>query len=327
MRTWGSIALLVTLLAQLAACGGAPPKPLPAPLERALQFEQDGARRYARGEFPAAGARFAEAARLFTAIDDPDAALRNALHQARAELADGQAEEALGLLDRVQPVAAGLPARSSEVLPLRAQAQLALGQITAARATLTTAFAACAACPQQAGLHLLAARLALGESHAEEALTHAQTAAGLLTTDQQPTEMANAWRLQAEARLALGETTAALTAAEAALDLDRPLARPEKIARDWLLIGDAQKVGADEATALQGRRAKNALIKPLRSRTVEQSTLSSPLRILAVADGKTASALAAAAYRRALEVARAAGLDPLAEQARQRLIAIGISAP
>jgi BirA family biotin operon repressor/biotin-[acetyl-CoA-carboxylase] ligase len=48
-----------------------------------------------------------------------------------------------------------------------------------------------------------------------------------------------------------------------------------------------EKVGADETTALQGGRAKNALIKPLRSRAVEQSTLSSPLRILAVADGDT----------------------------------------
>jgi MurNAc alpha-1-phosphate uridylyltransferase len=67
------------------------------------------------------------------------------------------------------------------------------------------------------------------------------------------------------------------------------------------------KVGADEATdkttaqqegagqnparfavdALQGGRAKNALMKPLRSRAVAQETLSSPLRILAVADADT----------------------------------------
>ena len=47
-------------------------------------------------------------------------------------------------------------------------------------------------------------------------------------------------------------------------------------------------VGADEATALQGGRAKNALMKPLRSKAVEQTMLSSPLRILAVADGGTA---------------------------------------
>ncbi|MDP2795216.1 MAG: hypothetical protein Q8O25_14265 [Sulfurisoma sp.] len=51
----------------------------------------------------------------------------------------------------------------------------------------------------------------------------------------------------------------------------------------------SQKVGAGEAPALQGGRAKDALMEPLRSRAVEQSTLSSPLRILAVADGGTAA--------------------------------------
>ncbi|AJP49119.1 hypothetical protein PG1C_13120 [Rugosibacter aromaticivorans] len=75
----------------------------------------------------------------------------------------------------------------------------------------------------------------------------------------------------------------------------------------WHSAMNSKKVGSDEATdettaqqegagqnparfavdALQGGRAKNALIKPRRSRTVEQSTLSSSLRILAVADGDT----------------------------------------
>jgi hypothetical protein len=48
------------------------------------------------------------------------------------------------------------------------------------------------------------------------------------------------------------------------------------------------KVGADEAPAQRGGRAKYALIKPMRSKAVEQRTLSSPLRILAAADGETA---------------------------------------
>ena len=51
------------------------------------------------------------------------------------------------------------------------------------------------------------------------------------------------------------------------------------------------KVGADEATALQGGRARNALMRLLRSKAVEQTSLSSPLRILAVADGGTAFVL------------------------------------
>jgi len=39
-----------------------------------------------------------------------------------------------------------------------------------------------------------------------------------------------------------------------------------------------------EASAQQGGRAKSALMKPLRSKAVEQRALSSPLRILAAAD-------------------------------------------
>ena len=59
--------------------------------------------------------------------------------------------------------------------------------------------------------------------------------------------------------------------------------------------GVVRKVGADETAALPGGRAKDALMKPLRSRAVEQSALSSPLRILAVADGDTVIALGSAA--------------------------------
>ncbi|HQN45768.1 MAG TPA: hypothetical protein PK034_01770, partial [Rugosibacter sp.] len=39
--------------------------------------------------------------------------------------------------------------------------------------------------------------------------------------------------------------------------------------------------------ALQGDQAKDTLVNPLRSKAVEQSTFSSPLRILAVADGES----------------------------------------
>jgi UDP-N-acetylmuramoyl-L-alanyl-D-glutamate--2,6-diaminopimelate ligase len=54
-----------------------------------------------------------------------------------------------------------------------------------------------------------------------------------------------------------------------------------------VLADSGREPGSDEATEPQGRRAREALMKTLRSRAVEQSTLSSPLRILAVADGGT----------------------------------------
>lgn len=51
--------------------------------------------------------------------------------------------------------------------------------------------------------------------------------------------------------------------------------------------GAGQNPARFAVDALQDDRASNALMKPLRSRAVEQSTLSSPQRILAVADGRT----------------------------------------
>jgi hypothetical protein len=59
--------------------------------------------------------------------------------------------------------------------------------------------------------------------------------------------------------------------------------------RRLLPIVPFAEVGADETTAQQGGRAKYALMNPLRSGAVEQSTLVSPLRILAVADDTTAT--------------------------------------
>lgn len=278
----------------LAACGSAPQAPEPALREHALQSEQDGARRYARGEFGAASQRFGEAARLFTRIDDTAGAARNTLHQARTELAAGQAMIALGRLDAMR---ASNPAQSIETEQLRAQAQLALGQSDAAATTLNSAFEQCAGqCPQAASLHVLAARLDLARDHPQAALTHTAAALQALQNKDEAAETANVWRLTAAARLALKNPGAALVAAQTALELDRRLALPEKLARDWLLIGDirhAEKAGA-------GNTAK----------TAANSTMD-----------------AAAAYQRALDIALAAGLEPLAGYARQALAATKIDAP
>lgn len=272
----------------LAACGSAPRAPEPALRERALQNEQDGARRHARGEFATASQRFGETATLFTSIDDTISAVRNTLNQARAELAAGQATIALNRLDKVQT---GDSAQAIEMAQLRTQAHLALGQTDAAATALKSAFEQCVEqCPQAASLHVLAARLDLAEAHPQEALTHAAAALQALQNKDEAAETANVWRLTATAQLALKNPGAALLAAQTALEIDRRLALPEKLARDWLLIGDirqAEKAGV-------GNTAK----------TAANSTMD-----------------AAAAYQRALDIARAAGLDTLAEYARQALAA------
>ncbi len=278
-------ALLASLL--LAACAAAPKAGAPQLRKQAQEAEADGARRYARGDYTGAARSFGAARQLQQSFDDPAAAGRNALNQARAELAQGQAEAALNRAQRIAQ-----PELALEAMLLQAQANLALGRLATAQAILAAAATACAAnCPQLASLHLLQARAALADKHAADALAHAEAALKLLQDTDEAAETGNAWRLIAAARLASGDAANALPAASAALEIDRRLALPEKIGRDWLLIGDIRKkVGAG---ALHAR------------------------------DSASRASDTVAAYQRALDVATAAGLGDVAGSATQALTQAG----
>lgn len=264
-----AVALIASLL--FAACASAPKPGEPLLRKQAQEAEADGAQHYARGNYPRAARSFGAAGQLQQSLDDPAAAARNRLNQARAELASGEAEAALGRTQGIRQ-----PELTLDVLLFQAQVNLALGRMTAVQTHLEAAAAACPAnCPQAARLHLLQARAALAGKRAQEALTHAEAALKLLEKKDEAIETGNAWRLIAAARLDGGDASGALPAARAALDIDRQQALPEKIARDWLLIGDIQK--------------------------------------------KVGAAGTAPAYRRALDVAGAAGLADVARLAAQAL--------
>ena len=235
----------------LAACGSTPKVSEPVLRKQAQETERDGARRYARGDYAGAARHFAVASQLQQSLDDPAAAARNQLHQARAELAASQAEAALNRAKNITHADLVLDA-----LLLQAQANLALGKPAAAQENLTAAAASCVAnCPQSASLNLLQARAALADKRAADALRHAEAALKLLQGKDEAAETGNAWRLIATARLASDDAAGALPAAQAALDIDRQLALPEKIARDWLLIGDIRKKLGAGGTAAAYHRA------------------------------------------------------------------------
>jgi tetratricopeptide (TPR) repeat protein len=267
----------------LAGCGSTPKPADPPRLRAALEAENDGARRFGRGDYIVAARRFDEAARLFAGIDDEAGTLRNRQHLARSELALGRYQDALRSLASTASADQG---QALETLQLRAQAQLALNDHGAAGQSLAAAIVQCGAvCPQAASLHLLQARTALASNQMADALMHAQAALKLLQDKNEAAETGNAWRIIAAARLAGGDAAGALPAAQTALDIDRQLALPEKIASDWMLIGAVRlKAGAGDA---------------------------------------------AAAFRRALEVARAAGLGDItvaATRALQEIPGAGASA-
>ncbi len=222
----------------LSACSSSPKPPSePARHNQALNAETQGARRYAQGDYADAIRLFSEAQRLQQSLDDVSAAARNRLHQAQAELAQGQAALALSHASEV---------RESNLLVssllLQTQAHLALQQGPMAQASLNQLLPLCApGCADLGRLRLLQARTAMAQGHAQEALAYAQAALPLLREQREEREVANAWHLSAQVSLTLGDLVEALASAEAALGIDRQLALPEKIARDWFLIGDIRR--------------------------------------------------------------------------------------
>ena len=169
---------------------------------------------------------------------------------------------------------------------LRAQALLSAGRTGEALRILGPLADACAAsCAAAPGLAILRGRGALAEGDAATARAQAELALARLKDRDEPVESANAWRLLAAARLAGGDAGAALRAGESALDIDRRLALPAKIARDWLLLGDIHRADAGD---------------------------------------QVGTGAAAEAYRRALDVAVAAGLEAITLEAKQALQAIGM---
>lgn len=179
----------------------------------------------------------------------------------------------------------GATATKLQVRILTGQAQLALARYAEADAALADAALECAGtCAAAASIAILQGRAALARAKADTASALSSRALELLGKADDANETGNAWRLRAAAMLALRDTESAMAAAQNALGIDRRLALPEKIARDWLLIGDIRR----------------------------QSAGQSP----------TALAEVATAYRRALEVARAAGIEEISRLASQELKAI-----
>jgi tetratricopeptide (TPR) repeat protein len=229
--------LLVAALL-LAGCAGDPKPPPEPPLrQQAVDAEANGVRRYVRGDYGAAIRHFSEAARLQKSLDDATAAARNQLNRARAELALGQAQDALSHASEVSDGTLLVQA-----LLLQLQANLALGRFDPASELLARMDKLCTyGCPERGSLLLLRARVALTDGNAKQALADAESALSILKGQQEERETANALRVIAAGRLALGELPAALVAAQAALDIDRQLALPEKIARDWMMVGDIHR--------------------------------------------------------------------------------------
>lgn len=218
------------LISAFTGCASAP-APLPPLKLQALEAETQGARRFEQGRFEVAITHFKEAQRLNRSLDDEAGLVRNLEHQARAELAAGSPQSAQSTLASISIVQRGVGTGL-----LQAQAALALQDVATAHATLQDLRSRCNACAQTAAISVLQARVALAQSQADVAEKLLLSSLKPLAEQNEPRELANAWRLLAQAQAQQQRHTEALACAQQALRLDRALGLPDKIAADWMLI-------------------------------------------------------------------------------------------
>ncbi len=218
------------LISTFTGCASAP-APLPPLKRQALEAETQGARRFEQGRFDVAITQFKEAQRLNRSLDDEAGVARNLEHQARSELAAGFPQAAQATLATIS-----IAQRSISTGILQAQAALGVQDFAAANTILQDLRARCKACAQTAAIAVLQARVALAQSQADVAEKLLLSTLKPLAEQDEPRELANAWRLLAQAQAQQQRHTEALASAQQALSLDRALGLPDKIAADWMLI-------------------------------------------------------------------------------------------
>ncbi|MCX7168427.1 MAG: hypothetical protein NTV11_19430, partial [Rhodocyclales bacterium] len=142
-----------------------------------------------------------------------------------------------------------LNARSAQEMDLLAAVLLAdLDRRDDALARLRALRDRCqAACETAIGIDSLQARLLLEKGDTGNAVQLASAAIERFRSHGNQLELANLFRVQGEAHLALGDFQAALKSLESALGIDKSLSQPAKIAQDLEALARAALAGGDRA--------------------------------------------------------------------------------
>jgi tetratricopeptide (TPR) repeat protein len=258
----GAWALLGPLLLELAGCGGAPPRPRPAALEREAGLAHKGVKAWTRGD--AAQALLYQEQALATArsVEDADGIALHLLEIAaiRRETGDPDgARAALGELLAAAPPLPCPPQRRVEALTLASLLALEGGDRPEARRRAAEALALCRAarCATEGRVLNLTARIDIQAGDWAAAGRGAEEALGLLRDAGDSEELANAHRLAASAALGSGRPADAAARYEQALAIDTRLAVSDKIRADLLGLAAAERSrGRTESAAAYLHRAR-----------------------------------------------------------------------
>lgn len=252
------LAICLLAVALLGACAGEQAHRRPPLAQRVFDQGKEGQAAYLKGDLRRAQRLFELAWRDALQIEDSAGVAVMALSLARVARESGASAAGLARLESVSDWhRTSIPARLQQEIELLTAVLLAdLGRTDAALLQIAALREKCPnICELSVGADGLQARLTLEKGDARRALDLAETALAAFRTHENQQEVANLFRVQGEADLALGDFSGARRALEEALNIDKTLALPAKIALDLSSLARVALAAQDtEARArYQGR--------------------------------------------------------------------------
>jgi tetratricopeptide (TPR) repeat protein len=229
-------AVVCLLLAiSLGGCAGEKVKERPPRAQQVIDLGQQGQVAYSKGDLPRAARLFDRALTDAMRIEYSEGVAIMSINLARVTRETGDSAGALKLLDAVSPWhRSNIAARTAQEMDLLVAVLLtdvkrrdeALTRLLALRERCN------AACETAIGIDSLQARVLLEKDDAASAVQVAGAAIDRFRAHGNQLEVANLFRVQGEAYLALGNFPAARQSMENALSIDKSLSQPAKIEQD-----------------------------------------------------------------------------------------------
>ncbi|MDO8788597.1 MAG: hypothetical protein Q7J42_11055 [Sulfuritalea sp.] len=246
MKLLGALILAVVL----TGCAGEKVRERPPRAQQVIDLGQQGQSAYAKGDLPRAARLFEQALTDAMRIEDSEGVAIMSINLARVARESGESARALKMLEAVSPWHRGnLTARTTQEMDLLAAVLLSdLERRSDALARLQALRDRCQiVCETAIGIDSLQARLLLEGGDAGNAVQLAGAAIARFGDHSNHLELANLFRVQGEAHLALGDFQLALKSLESALGMDKSLGQPAKIAQDLEALARAALAAGDGA--------------------------------------------------------------------------------
>lgn len=244
------LAACLVLVVLLAGCAGEKIRERPPRAQQVIDLGQQGQAAYLKGDLPRAARLFGQGLTEARRIEDSEGVGVMSINLARISRESGDSAGALTTLEAVSAWHRGnLMARTRREMDLLAAVLLSdLERRDEALARLQALREQCAApCEIAIGIDSLQARLLLEKGEAAASARLAQAAIERFRSHGNQLELANLFRAEGEAHLALGNFPVARQALENALGIDKSLGQPAKIAQDLEALARTALAAKDTA--------------------------------------------------------------------------------